>query len=80
MGICERIAHVGDHSYKVYSAICDLCNNDLGHNELVGEIYDVHVYDDPDEVVHLKKRAGWVRRKNGEVWEDICYMCHSNGR
>lgn len=25
------------------------------------------------------RRAGWVRRKNGEKWEDFCPECQSKG-
>lgn len=28
-----------------------------------------------EELVKAKQAAGWVRRKNGEKWEDICPQC-----
>lgn len=34
---------------------------------------------DWDAIDEKSKQAGWVRRKNGEKWEDFCPECQKKG-
>lgn len=47
------------------SRICDGCGK---------AIYSM----DPDAIDEKLKKAGWVRWKNGDHWEDYCPKCQQN--